>query len=114
MADVGEVCVGCRCIPLLIIGLFVFVSIFGEWLTPLPFNEQNLRLRFLPPAWLEGGNICYLLGTDNLGRDMLSRIIVGAQASFIVAHRRARVRLGHGLPDRPHRRAISAAASMPS
>lgn len=72
-------------LPILVIGLFVFVSIFGEWLAPLPYNEQSLRLRFLPPAWLDGGNILYLLGTDNLGRDVLSRIIVGAQASFIVA-----------------------------
>ena len=77
-----------RRLPLLqlfVIALFVFVSIFGEWLTPLPHNEQNLRLRFLPPAWLDGGDIRYLLGTDNLGRDVLSRIIVGARASFIVA-----------------------------
>ena len=72
-------------LPLLVIGLFVFVSIFGKWLAPLPFDEQSLRLRFLPPAWLDGGNLNYLLGTDNLGRDVLSRIIVGAQASFIVA-----------------------------
>lgn len=72
-------------IPLFVIGLFIFISIFGEWLAPLPFNGQNLRLRFLPPAWLDGGHIRYFLGTDNLGRDVLSRIIVGAQASFIVA-----------------------------
>src|SRR5712692_4475648 len=76
-----------RRLPLLqlfVVGLFVFISIFGQWLAPVPFDEQNLRLRFLPPAWLEGGNLRYLLGTDNLGRDILSRIIVGAQASFIV------------------------------
>ncbi len=72
-------------LQLFVIGLFIFLSIFGQWLTPVPFDEQNLRLRFLPPAWLEGGDLRYLLGTDNLGRDILSRIIVGAQASFIVA-----------------------------
>jgi peptide/nickel transport system permease protein len=72
-------------LPIFVVGLFVFVSIFGEWLAPLPYNEQSLRLRFLPPAWLDGGSLHYLLGTDNLGRDVLSRIIVGAQASFIVA-----------------------------
>jgi peptide/nickel transport system permease protein len=72
-------------LPLFVIGAFIFIAIFGQWLTPVPFDEQNLRLRFLPPAWLDGGNVRYLLGTDNLGRDILSRIIVGAQASFIVA-----------------------------
>jgi peptide/nickel transport system permease protein len=72
-------------LPLFVIALFVFISSCGEWLAPLPFDEQSLRLRFLPPAWLDGGNIHYLLGTDNLGRDILSRIIVGARASFIVA-----------------------------
>lgn len=72
-------------LPILIIALFFIVSMFGDWLTPVPPNEQNLRLRFLPPAWLEGGNPRFLLGTDNLGRDMLSRIIIGARASFIVA-----------------------------
>jgi len=69
---------------LLVIGLFVVFSIFGEWLAPLPFNAQDLRARFTPPMWLEGGNPLYLLGTDNLGRDILSRMVVGAQASFIV------------------------------
>ncbi len=72
-------------LPLAVIALFVIVSLFGDWLTPMPPNEQSLRLRFLPPAWLEGGNSRFFLGTDNLGRDVLSRIIVGARASFIVA-----------------------------
>lgn len=72
-------------VPLTIIALFVVISLFGEWLTPVPANEQNLRLRFMPPAWLEGGDPRFLLGTDNLGRDVLSRIIVGANASFVVA-----------------------------
>ena len=72
-------------IPTTIIVLFIVISLFGEWLTPASAYDQNLRLRFLPPAWLEGGDARFLLGTDNLGRDILSRIIVGARASFIVA-----------------------------
>ena len=72
-------------IPTTIIVVFILVSLFGEWLTPATAYEQNLRLRFLPPSWLEGGDARFLLGTDNLGRDILSRIIVGARASFIVA-----------------------------
>jgi peptide/nickel transport system permease protein len=71
--------------PLVVIGLFVLISIFGHWLALLPPNAQNLRLRFMPPAWLPGGDLHHLLGTDNLGRDVLSRIIVGARASFIIA-----------------------------
>ena len=72
-------------IPTTIILTFIVISIFGEWLTPASAYEQNLRLRFLPPAWLDGGDPRFLFGTDNLGRDILSRIIVGARASFIVA-----------------------------
>ena len=72
-------------IPTTIIVLFIVISLFGEWLTPASAYDQNLRLRFLPPSWLEGGDARFLLGTDNLGRDILSRIIVGARASFIVA-----------------------------
>ena len=34
--------------PLFVIGAFIFISIFGQWLAPVPFDEQNLRLRFLP------------------------------------------------------------------
>lgn len=71
-------------LQLIVIGIFVLISIFGEWLTPLPFDAQNLRARFAPPAFLEGGNAYYVLGADHLGRDILSRMIVGAQASFIV------------------------------
>jgi len=69
---------------LVVIGLFVVFSVFGEYLAPLPFNQQDLRARFTPPMWLDGGNPMYPLGTDNLGRDILSRMIVGVRASFIV------------------------------
>ncbi|MEK9685414.1 MAG: ABC transporter permease [Rhodospirillaceae bacterium] len=68
----------------LVIFLFLLVSVFGESIAPYYYNDQNLLARFTPPAWLEGGDIKYLLGTDNLGRDVLSRMIVGAQASFTV------------------------------
>lgn len=72
-------------VPLTIIALFLIVSLFGEWLAPGSANAQNLRLRFVPPAWLPGGSMAHLFGTDNLGRDILARIVVGARASFIVA-----------------------------
>jgi peptide/nickel transport system permease protein len=68
-----------------VIAAFLITAIAGEWLAPHSPVAQNLRLRFLPPAWLAGGDIRYLLGTDNLGRDILSRVIVGARASFVVS-----------------------------
>jgi len=72
-------------LQLIVIALFVIMAVFGNWLAPSDPYETSLRARMLPPAWLEGGDAKYLLGTDRLGRDVLSRIIVGAQPSFIVA-----------------------------
>ena len=43
-------------IPTTIILAFIIMSLFGEWLTPASAYDQNLRLRFLPPSWLEGGD----------------------------------------------------------
>jgi peptide/nickel transport system permease protein len=72
-------------IPGGIIFIFIFLAIFGEVLAPYPPNSVSLRERFLPPAWQSGGKTDHLLGTDNLGRDMLSRIMAGARVSSIVA-----------------------------
>jgi len=65
--------------------IFMFLAILGESLAPYPPNELNLSEKFLPPFWQEGGNMAHPLGTDMLGRDMLSRIMAGARVSFIVA-----------------------------
>jgi peptide/nickel transport system permease protein len=72
-------------LPLIVIGLFVVIALFGQWLAPNDPYETSLRARLLPPAWMERGDARYLLGTDRLGRDVLSRIIVGALPSFNVA-----------------------------
>ncbi len=46
--------------------------------------EQDLMARFTPPAWQEGGTLKYPLGTDNLGRDVLARILHGSRVSLLV------------------------------
>ncbi len=62
----------------IIILIFVFVAIFADWLAPYDPNKVALGERFLAPS-LE-----HLFGTDNLGRDILSRIIYGARISLWV------------------------------
>ncbi|MEM1198853.1 MAG: ABC transporter permease [Pseudomonadota bacterium] len=70
-------------------GLFILFLIFCAVFTPLiaPHDplEQDLLLEKVPPAWQQGSEAGYLLGTDGLGRDLLSRLIHGAQVSMIVA-----------------------------
>jgi peptide/nickel transport system permease protein len=72
-------------IPGVIVFIFIFLAIFGESLAPYSPNKMSLRERFVPPFWQKGGTMAHPLGTDPLGRDMLSRIMAGARVSFIVA-----------------------------
>jgi ABC-type dipeptide/oligopeptide/nickel transport system permease subunit len=61
-----------------------FCAIAAPWISPHDPLQQNLRASRLPPAWSEGGTWDYPLGTDNLGRDLLSRIIYGSRVSLTV------------------------------
>ena len=65
--------------------LVVIAAIGGETLAPHDPNGLNLAAAFRPPFWQDKGSFEYLLGTDNLGRDILSRIIAGARVSLVVA-----------------------------
>jgi peptide/nickel transport system permease protein len=68
----------------LIILILLLCAVFSPWLAPHNPNEQNLGAALRPPFWQGGGTMDHLLGTDNLGRDILSRIIYGARISVIV------------------------------
>ena len=63
--------------------LFILVAVFADILAPHDPTRQYRDAILLPPAW-ESGNWTYPLGTDPLGRDMLSRLIHGARFSFFV------------------------------
>jgi peptide/nickel transport system permease protein len=65
-----------------IIGVFVLVGIFAPLLSPADPYEQTLRLRFRPPVWEERGSWAHPLGTDRLGRDVLTRIMWGSRISL--------------------------------
>jgi peptide/nickel transport system permease protein len=69
-------------VSLAIIGVFVLAAIFANVLSPGDPEEQSLRNRFTPPVWEERGTWKHVLGTDRLGRDLLSRIIWGSRVSL--------------------------------
>jgi peptide/nickel transport system permease protein len=71
-------------IPVLILGTIALVAIFAQQLAPHNPEVGMLTARFKPPFWMKGGTAEYLLGTDQLGRDVLSRIIFGARVSMVV------------------------------
>jgi dipeptide transport system permease protein len=67
-----------------IFAAFLCVATFAPWLVPYDPTEQFREHTLQPPVWAEGGSWDFILGTDPLGRDMLSRLIQGAQYSFFV------------------------------
>lgn len=71
-------------IGLAFIVLVFFVSLFAHFVAPFDPIEQNRTALLLPPMWFEGGNSAYILGTDDIGRDILSRIIYGARLSVFI------------------------------
>lgn len=68
----------------LIVGAVLFCAVFAELLMPHDPFAQDLTRRLLPPFWMEGHDPAHLLGTDQLGRDYLSRLILGARISMLI------------------------------
>ncbi|MBO39900.1 MAG: peptide ABC transporter permease [Rhodospirillaceae bacterium] len=72
-------------IPVAVFFLLVFVAVFAPMLAPFDPAQGSIRTRHIPPMWLEGGSAQHFLGTDSLGRDMLSRVMYGARIALMVA-----------------------------
>lgn len=66
----------------LAIGAFLFAGVFADYVAPQDPTHQDIARRLLPPFWESRGSVRYLLGTDQLGRDILSRVIHGARVSL--------------------------------
>lgn len=67
------------------LGLLVLAALLAPWIAPKDPLAQDLFLGRLPPFWMAGTEPGYLLGTDSLGRDVLSRILYGARIALVVA-----------------------------
>lgn len=68
----------------IIVGFLLLVVILGPSLAPHDPTAQELADRLKPPFWAEGGSLRYPLGTDDLGRDILSRMMYGVRISLLV------------------------------
>jgi peptide/nickel transport system permease protein len=82
---------------MLILVIFILTGVFAPLIAPHDPERGNLRERNVPPAWEEGGSSKFLLGTDHLGRDMLSRVVFGARISLAVVAVTLGVGMGIGV-----------------
>jgi peptide/nickel transport system permease protein len=71
-------------VPTAILLVIALVAVFANQLAPHNPEVGVLTARFKPPFWVAGGSADFLLGTDQLGRDVLSRLIFGARVSMVV------------------------------
>src|SRR3982750_3976823 len=67
----------------LVVALMV-VALGADFIAPHPPNEQYREFTLAPPAWDAGGTTRFILGTDPVGRDMLSRLIHGTRLSLVI------------------------------
>jgi len=71
-------------IPVIILAVIAFMAVFADVLAPHNPEVGSLTARFKPPFWQAGGSMNHIFGTDQLGRDVLSRLIFGARVSMVV------------------------------
>ena len=81
----GFVGSGVPWVSIAVLAIVVLAAILGDIMAPHDPNGLNLGAAFRPPVWADKGGWAYPLGTDNLGRDILSRIVAGARVSLVSA-----------------------------
>jgi len=75
---------GLPLVPIAILAIIALTAIFADVLAPHNPEVGSLTARFRPPFWQTGGSMDHIFGTDQLGRDVLSRLIFGARVSMVV------------------------------
>jgi peptide/nickel transport system permease protein len=69
----------------IMVGSVVLLMIIGPWIAPYDPNRIDSVNRLMPPFWMEGGSMVHPLGTDGVGRDLFSRIVVSFRTSLIIS-----------------------------
>lgn len=69
---------------LIVVAVWIVVAILAPVLAPYGINDIDVAARLAPPCWMEGGSMEHIFGTDQLGRDVLTRLIYGSRVSLIV------------------------------
>jgi peptide/nickel transport system permease protein len=81
----------------LVLGL-IAVAGLAQWIAPYPFDQMHVRDRFLSP------NLHYLAGTDEYGRDVFSRLLIGSQLSLVLGATATLISMAVGVPLGPRTR----------
>jgi peptide/nickel transport system permease protein len=76
----------------IVVGTFVILALLGPWIAPYPFDAFDVRARLQPPG------AAHWLGTDEFGRDILSRVLAGAPYSLAIGFGAASLSLALGVP----------------
>jgi len=84
-------------IGLVVIVFLVAMAVLAGWISPHPPDEQYRDALLVPPSWAEGGSSRFWLGTDDIGRDILARIMYGARLSLSVGFMVVLVALVSGI-----------------
>ena len=71
-------------IGLAVVAIFIVLALLAPWIAPYAPEQQFRGLEKLPPSWTSGGQAAFLFGTDEVGRDILSRLIHGARYSLTI------------------------------
>jgi peptide/nickel transport system permease protein len=71
-------------LPVILLAPLLIFGIFGPFIYPHDPHAINFSIALQPPGWMPGGDWSYFLGTDQMGRDLLTRLIEGARASLLV------------------------------
>lgn len=85
-------------LPVLILVAFIVASLGAGLLAPHDPRAQNILTSLLPPSWLQSGEASYFLGTDSLGRDILSNILYGGRVSLAVGFFSLLISAAIGVP----------------